>query len=763
MSKTGPTPKSVTVAPLNAARTVLVLGITLLFALVTLTGFLLWSERHQHIEEWREHMQNYSLVLSAHADQTLTSAQAIMDGIARSATLAGVETAADLRKRAGTLEMQQQLRDRISGTPHVDVASITDDAGDVIVFSRGFPTPAINLADRDYFKAHVADPGLKMFVSQPVRNRGTGTWTFYLSHRVTNSRGDFLGLILVGLSTDYFTRFYKDVRLGRGGTLHLFRSDYTLLARAPHDDNAMGRKHESGGMYDLMHVRKLTEGVGEYELPRSSDPTSTVPRMVAARKLDGYPLIVALALPRDEYLSEWRDSAILISASTGFMAVLLVLGTTVMYRVLRQRERDAADATALRQAAESANVAKSEFLATMSHEIRTPLNGIVGVADLLSRADLPEESRNRLKILHQSAEALHGIVNDILDFSKIEAGALTLHPTNFSPRELVNNIAALFLSVAERKSVQLNVTIAADVPETVYADALRIRQIVSNLVSNAVKFTEQGSVTLAVTALADKTDPKCTRLKVVVRDTGIGIRPDHMQRLFQPFTQGDQADTRNYGGTGLGLAISRRLAEMMDGSITLVSPPGAGTTAEAEVVCAVVRSAAPARAHLRPELKVAASTAAAPKAGAAAVPTVGAATDTVPPRRTARILVAEDNKVNAELFLMMLAEFKQSAERVGDGAAAVEAVQKNTYDLVLMDCMMPGTDGYEATRRIRDWERDNGRNRVPIIAFTAKAFAEDLERCRNAGMDDHLLKPFTSADLADVLRRWGVEVRKEVA
>ncbi|MFE1598445.1 ATP-binding protein [Methylobacterium sp. ID0610] len=383
-------------------------------------------------------------------------------------------------------------------------------------------------------------------------------------------------------------------------------------------------------------------------------------------------------------------------------------------------------AQAARREAEAGSAAKSEFLATMSHEIRTPLTGVLGYADLLmAEGDLAPEQRRLVQRIQGAGEALLTIVDDILDFSRIEAGEIKLDPRPFRPAELVDDALALIRAAADDKQLALTARIDPGVPERLVGDGGRFRQVLLNLLNNAVKFTRRGSVTVTVTREADGTAAPGCPIRVRVTDTGIGIPAEKHGRLFQRFSQVDGSIQRRFGGTGLGLAISRRLVEAMGGEIAVESREGEGSTFWFTVRLAECPPAVPAPSP------------------AAAPPRSG------PP---ARILMADDNLINQEIVRRLLEAIGHRVDVVDDGAAAVQAVQAAAYDLVLMDVQMPGTDGLTATRRIRGLP--GAPARVPIIALTANVLPAQVAEFRAAGMDDHIGKPFRHDDLYAVVARW---------
>jgi len=395
----------------------------------------------------------------------------------------------------------------------------------------------------------------------------------------------------------------------------------------------------------------------------------------------------------------------------------------VMARRLQGFTRDIEDA---RRDAEAANRTKSQFLANMSHEIRTPMNGVIGMAEILADMPLAAEQAAYVGRIQSCGETLLTIVNDILDFSKIEAGMVELESITFDLRQSVGEIIDLLAPAAAEKGLQLRFTLAAGVPEQVAGDPTRLNQILFNLLGNALKFTPAGEVSLTVETEARSNQDLMLRFDVL--DSGIGMTPDEQDRIFRPFTQADSSTTRKYGGTGLGLAICQKLALMMGGELRVESEPGQGSR-----FWFTVRFK-PAAVEMRSK---------APQAG------LGERGSKPAP---GKVLVVDDLAVNREVALVMLRRIGYEAEGAAGGEEALERVQRDSYAAILMDCQMPGINGYEATRRIRALPEPAAS--IPIVAMTAHALKGDREICLAAGMDDYIAKPVKAAALGRVLERW---------
>jgi PAS domain S-box-containing protein len=400
-------------------------------------------------------------------------------------------------------------------------------------------------------------------------------------------------------------------------------------------------------------------------------------------------------------------------------------------------KRQAAEALRqARDAAESANRAKSSFLASMSHEIRTPLAAIVGMVELLQQGAVSAEQRGRLQTLGTAAESLLSLISDILDVSKIEADKLELEAKPFGLRALLADIVGVLAVPAQRKGLALKQQIAAEVPGSLVGDTGRLRQVLMNLVGNAIKFTERGEVVVSVSSAAcglagqplegpAKPQAAEANLRFQVRDTGIGIPPDKLQRIFQPFEQADESTTRTHGGTGLGLTISARLVERMGGRLTVCSEVGRGSTFSFQIALPVAE-----------DTKTPAGTAA----------------ETAPDGPALRVLLAEDNPINQQVLSLMLGKAGHRVSVVDNGRKALEALERERFDLVLMDVQMPEMDGLRCARLIRAREKAVG-GHVPIVAVTANALQGERQRCLAAGMDDYLTKPVRGQELHALIER----------
>jgi len=394
---------------------------------------------------------------------------------------------------------------------------------------------------------------------------------------------------------------------------------------------------------------------------------------------------------------------------------------------IEQRKRIEKELQKAKEAAEAASKTKSEFLANMSHEIRTPMNGILGTLQLLQGSELTESQLEYVGIAYNSSEALLSLLNDILDFSKIEAGKLKLEYIPFNLQNLIKELTVLLKQKADERQVELLTEVDPEIPVIIKGDSVRIRQIFANLMTNAIKFTQKGTVTVKARVL-EKSE-KTVRLRLEIQDTGIGIAEEAQRKLFNSFTQADGSTTRKYGGTGLGLAIVRQLVTIMRGRLGVDSEENKGSCFWAEITFEI-----PSDIEIeKPQQPV---------------------TEVVETLEGKALLV-EDNPVNQIIARKMLEKVGMTYEVVNNGEEAISRLKlKHDFNLVLMDCQMPVMDGYEATKELRDLEDNNGLSRLPVIAMTANAMEGDKDKCLAAGMDDYVSKPVNQKALKETLAKW---------
>ena len=413
---------------------------------------------------------------------------------------------------------------------------------------------------------------------------------------------------------------------------------------------------------------------------------------------------------------EWVEILLVLLSIWGFYAYVLQAAFK-RRNVERQMARALQAAIEKETEAAVANAAKSTFLATISHEIRTPLNGVLGMAQAMSADHLSEAQRGRLGVIQRSGEALTEILNDVLDLSKIEAGQLEIQSVEFELKDVLQAAIAAFAPVAASKGIDLRLKMGDGAPGAYRGDPLRLRQVLYNLISNAVKFTARGEIRISVTWTGGV-------IQVAVSDTGPGIPEPQQARLFRKFEQLDASTTRRHGGTGLGLAICRELCELMGGTIALESVPGQGSTF---IVSLPLERLGDRLEAVEPS-----------------EPALGAP-------MTLRVLAAEDNEVNRTVLIALLAQIGVAPTIVEDGAQAVEAWESAPWDLILMDVQMPVMDGVSAVQEIRARERASGRRRTPVIALTANAMVHQVAELKAAGMDDHVSKPIKVARLFEAI------------
>jgi PAS domain S-box-containing protein len=960
-------------------------GVTaLILAIISASVVAVLFLREQEIDTWRRELSDLSLVLAEQTSQSMSTARLAMDSIVERVDTMGVRNDADLRLKTKTVAMHQVLLDKISGLPQVDVATLVAANGDVINFTRKFPAPEINLADRDYFQAHLNNAELGLFISVPVRNKGNGKWVFYLSRRLNDAAGKLMGLVLIGVSVDKFTAFHQRLgqNLGEGAAITLLRRDFTVLTRWPTNDEEIGKKNLTGSSHLVVEGMKKNNAVIEYNGPRLSSNGMPVARLGAVQVLERFPMIVNLTVTEDFILENWRSAVKVVALVASASMLTLLLATYFLLRITLQRQKstdllndltdqvpgmlfqflhspdgrislpyvnkefinayglhpengplegaalftylhpedkirisdsiqksiqsnhtwhedyrlvlpgkgvvwchgdaqpqklmdgsvllhgyinditesklaeqalnreseknrtllhNASDGIhildpdgilievsdsfcamlgykrgemigmkaiqwdanmseselirAVRQQlekssrsqfetkhrrkdgsvfdveisglaikldgrvllynssrditerkrqerqielekgkAEAANRAKSDFLANMSHEIRTPMNAVIGLSDLALQSSDQNLQTEYLRQILESSRLLLGILNDILDFSKIEAGQIAIEKRVFDIDELVDSMGRLFNKSAQEKGLELSLNRHHQIPKLLIGDELRLRQILTNLVGNAIKFTEQGRVALEITRLPN--EGSGIALVFTVQDSGIGITGEQIARLFRPFMQADTSTTRRFGGTGLGLSISRQLAQLMGGEIEVSSTPGSGTSFVLQVVLEQANDSQIAEYLKRREA------------------------DKAPPEyrdaaqalRGKKVLLVEDNRVNQMVAKQMLKKLTMHTDVANNGEEAIKMLPLENYHFVLMDVQMPVMDGIEATRIIR---QNPQYATLPIIAMSAGVTLDEQEECAAAGMTGFIGKPVDFMQLTNKLVELG--------
>lgn len=546
------------------------IGMLLALTTIAVAGLAIWDLHAYTVDSYRQNIRNLGVILAEQVARTLQSVDLVLRETASEIRLGGIASAEQFSRELATERMHGFLASGLRSLPQADSLILVGADGRTVNFSRFWPNTPIDLSDRDYYRYFLAqdDPG--PYISEPVQNRVTGTWTSYLVRPIRRPDGALIGLVLAGIQTAYFESIFNSLSLQQGTAAALFRRDGLTLARAPSVSNGTGLKMPADSEWYAL----VAAGGGQFRSPGVFDG---VARTVSLHPRTDYPVVVGVTVAEQEALAPWRRQALLI----GVAALCAVVGFALLFRMIAAQFRRLEDqAVALRRARDEANFAnrsKSEFLANMSHELRTPLNSVIGFSEVIlsGACESLGEARWRGYVgdIRDSGRHLLAIINDLLDLAQIDAGRMRLEEEEIDVGQLCAAALAMVRIRAEAGRVTLE---QADLshPVRVWADERLLKQAVLNLLSNAVKFTlPHGTVRILVLSAGDGTT------EIRVTDTGIGMRQPDIARAMEPFVQIDGSLQRRFEGTGLGLPLTQAMIELHGGTLQLESREGEGTVA----------------------------------------------------------------------------------------------------------------------------------------------------------------------------------------